>query len=139
MQSLASASTLKRFLNDFSDEGVDKNYDYLEGVYELFNLTRDQDISLPGENLPESLQDYWAIIETIIAGTGAKGIGLDLNEYGEEIVKPAACQQILCRNFIEYVEVKVIAKDVNIFQIFIGSARRYPRETVTYLISLNFV
>ena len=84
-------------------------------MYNYFNFTRDLNASPPGINLPIAVQEDLA--EAAPAGPDSKywenGIGLDLNEYGEETVKNTKCAGIICKPFIKFVEVTAVAKDVS--------------------------
>ena len=114
--SFGNKIVLKRILLfDVLDEEIGANYDYLAVAYNAFNLTRDVNASPPGVNLPIEMQEKLA--ETAPVGPDSKyrenGIGLDLNEYGEETVENIMCAGVICKNFIKFVEVTAVAKDVS--------------------------
>ena len=83
-------------------------------MYNIFNLTRDVNASTPGINLPIDVQEDLASLAEV--GPDSKywenGIGLDLNEYGEETIENIMCAGTICKNFIKFVEVMAVAKDV---------------------------
>ena len=78
-------------------------------------MTRDVDASPPGINLPKRVQEHFANFDSIGPGSKyrEKGIGLDLNEHGEEKVKNTKCAGLMCNHFIKFVEVTAVAKDVS--------------------------